>query len=66
MQILRTRQVLDKLRVSRTTLWRLTQGGDFPKPIELSPGGAVGYVEAEIDAYLERRLKARDGQSQAA
>ena len=45
--------------LSATTLWRLTQRGEFPKPIRLS-AGAVGWLDSEISAWLADRVAARE------
>ena len=34
-KILRWPQVVEKVGISRTTLWRMCNQGDFPKPIPL-------------------------------
>ncbi|MCP4184850.1 MAG: AlpA family phage regulatory protein [Hyphomicrobiales bacterium] len=41
--------------LSRATRWRLRQCGDFPKPVQLSPG-RVGYPVYLIDAWISERL----------
>jgi len=36
--------------VSRTTIWRLRKAGDFPRPVEVSPG-RVAWREDDIAAW---------------
>jgi len=44
--------------LSRGTIYlRITQG-TFPKPVSLG-GRAVGWLEAEVQQWLERRIEAR-------
>lgn len=57
--ILRTPKVQERLGVTRTTLWRWVKAGRFPKPVQLGPQ-AVGWLEHEIDAWLEARAAERD------
>jgi prophage regulatory protein len=45
---------------SKPHLWRLEKAGKFPKRVPIG-AGRYGYVEAEIDAYLEAKIDARDG-----
>ncbi|HEY5129286.1 MAG TPA: AlpA family phage regulatory protein [Bradyrhizobium sp.] len=47
------------IEYSKPHLWRLEKAGKFPKRV---PVGAsrYGYVEAEIDAYINARIAARD------
>ena len=56
----RKRQVLTLTGLSATTLWRLVRRGAFPAPIQLSPG-AVGWLDAEVTAWLSERAGAREG-----
>jgi predicted DNA-binding transcriptional regulator AlpA len=41
-----------------STLWRKTKHGQFPKAVKI--GNRRGWVESEIDAYLESLIAARD------
>jgi hypothetical protein len=45
---------------SRVTRWRLRQDGKFPEPVQLSPG-RVGYVKAEVLAWIQERIKTARG-----
>jgi prophage regulatory protein len=53
-RILRPAAVAEKLAVCRATFWRYTKRPDFPRAVRLSPG-AVGFVEEEIDDWIERQ-----------
>jgi prophage regulatory protein len=44
---------------SRQQIWRLYKAGKFPKPIQLSDQ-RVGFVEAEVDAWLQKKVAERD------
>ena len=52
----RKRQVLERLSISNSTLYRLVRAGAFPAPIRLT-GRAVGWVSAEVDAWVARRRR---------
>lgn len=43
--------------LSLSTIYRLMQRGDFPKPIELSEH-AVGWVVEDVQAWIESRRSA--------
>jgi prophage regulatory protein len=45
--------------LSKPQLWRLEKDGKFPKRVPISLG-RYGYVEEEIDAYIDSRIRARD------
>jgi prophage regulatory protein len=53
-KFVRTKDVLQMLGVSRTTLWRMVQSGAFPKPV-LIASRATGHVLAEVEAWMESR-----------
>ena len=57
-RILRKRDVLLKISVSSTTLWRMQRAGIFPKSFPISRG-LVGWRESDIDAWIDRRSKSR-------
>ena len=54
--ILRLPDVKRSTGLSRSTIYlRITQG-TFPKPVSLG-GRAVGWLEAEVQRWLERRIE---------
>ena len=53
-EILRTRAVIDKVGLSRSTLHRLRRAGEFPQAIQLSPN-AVGWLATDINEWLTNR-----------
>ena len=59
-EILRTPQVLELIPISRATLWRRVQSGQFPPPLRL--GGpnsrAVGWRRTDIEEWLRNLLAA--------
>jgi len=55
--ILRRPQVEARTGLSRSTIYARIQDGTFPRPILLG-SRAVGWLEHEIDDWLDQRLKA--------
>ena len=45
---------------SKPHLWRLERANKFPKRVPIG-AGRYAYVEAEIDAWIDARISARDG-----
>ncbi|MDE0132225.1 MAG: AlpA family phage regulatory protein [bacterium] len=43
--------------LSRTTLWRLRQSGEFPRPVRLGGDSsrAVGWLRGDIEAWIHSR-----------
>ena len=54
MKILRMRDVLEMVGVSRTTVWRQVKAGNFPAPIRLSPR-SVGWRQSDIEEWIASR-----------
>ena len=59
LKLLPTAVVLDRVCMSKTQLYRLINAGEFPAP---APVGRhrVGFIEAEVNAWIEQRIKMRD------
>jgi len=58
--ILRRREVERMTGLSRTTIWRLERGGDFPQRVQLS-ANSVGWRSNEVHAWIEARRPAPSG-----
>ena len=56
-RILRLPEVKRSTGLSRSTLYLRISEGTFPKPLSLG-GRAVGWLEAEIQEWLQRRVEA--------
>ncbi|MCU7931386.1 MAG: AlpA family transcriptional regulator [Candidatus Thiodiazotropha sp. (ex Codakia rugifera)] len=54
--ILRLPAVKARTGLSRSTIYLRISEGNFPKPVSLG-GRAVGWVEIEIQAWLERQIE---------
>lgn len=59
LKILRRPTVLKKIPVCRSTMYAMIAAGKFPAPIKLGPR-SVGWVEQEVDDWLQEQIKARD------
>ena len=55
--ILRLPEVRRSTGLSRSTIYARIAEGRFPKPVSLG-GRAVGWIEAEIEEWLEQRIEA--------
>ena len=58
-KVLRRPAVEGKVKLCRSTIYGLIKDGKFPAPIRLGPR-SVGWVAAELDTWLEERVKERD------
>jgi prophage regulatory protein len=58
-RILRSKNVQSKTGYSRMQIHRLERAGDFPPRVRLGPN-SVGWLESEVDDWLEKKVKIRD------
>jgi prophage regulatory protein len=57
-RFLRLRAVLEKTGLTRSTAYALIKSCDFPSPVNIGPR-AVGWVEDEIDGWIDHRIASR-------
>lgn len=62
--ILKLPQVQAKTGLGKTRVYGLVRSGDFPKPVRLGKK-AVGWVDAEIEEWILRRMALRDDLGEA-
>ena len=52
-RLLRLQDVLQRIAVSRTTLYRWVRLGQFPRPRSLTPtGSTVAWLATEVEAWI--------------
>lgn len=59
MKLLRLPQVIERTSLRRSTIYEMMQAGTFPKPVKLNLR-SNGWIEAEIDAFIEARIAERE------
>lgn len=57
LKILRRKQLESRLGLSRSTIYSMVAANELPPPIRLGSGRAVGWIEAEIDAWLAAQVE---------
>jgi len=57
-RLLRRAEVMDRVGLSKSTLYSRISAGTFPKPVTL--GSSVRWVEAEVEAWISERVSERD------
>lgn len=57
MRIIKLPAVENKTGKKRTQIYEAVAKGTFPKPVKIGPR-AVGWVEEEIDQWIESRIAA--------
>ncbi len=57
-QILKLKEISSLTKLSSSTIYRLVQAGEFPKPIKLA-AHASGWLESDIEDWIQARQKAR-------
>lgn len=60
-KLIRIKTVINLTGLSKSYIYELRNKGQFPQTIQLVPGGAsVAWVESEILAWIDSRIKERD------
>jgi prophage regulatory protein len=57
--ILRRSQLEEKLGLTRSTIYKLMQDNEFPRPIKIGRR-AVGWPEKEVNAWLDAKFAERE------
>lgn len=57
--ILRRSQLEEKLGLTRSTIYKLMQDNEFPRPIKIGRR-AVGWPEKEVNAWLDAKFADRE------
>jgi predicted DNA-binding transcriptional regulator AlpA len=55
MRAIRIKEVIAKVGLGQSTLYRMMAAGQFPKPFEIVPGRNA-WIEGDIDEWLARRV----------
>ncbi|NOX84053.1 MAG: AlpA family transcriptional regulator [Alphaproteobacteria bacterium] len=58
MRIIDLLEVRKRVVYSKNHIYRLMRAGEFPRQVRLGPA-RVGWVEDEIDEWIEQRVAAR-------
>ena len=58
-QILKLKEISSLTKLSSSTIYRLVQAGEFPKPIKLATH-ASGWLESDIEAWIRDRKEASE------
>ena len=58
-RILSIKQVLERVPISRQTLYSWVAQGEFPKQIQIS-SNRVGWDEQEVDEFIQGLIDNRD------
>lgn len=57
-RLLRRADVMDRVGLSKSTLYSRISAGTFPKPVTL--GSSVRWVESEVEGWISERVSERD------
>ncbi|WP_236201226.1 AlpA family transcriptional regulator [Pseudomonas pseudonitroreducens] len=59
MRIIRLREVISATGLARSTIYKLMGANEFPQSVPLV-GRSVGWVESEIQAWIQSKIVLRD------
>ena len=58
LNIIRLPELCKKIGMSKPSVYRLMKQGHFPNSIQISGARSVGWIEAEVDSWIESRMQA--------
>ena len=58
-RILRLPEVCRRVGYRRASIYKFVKANTFPQPVKIGPG-AIGFLEAEIDAWIASKVATRD------
>lgn len=58
LKLIKLQTVLERCAVSRATLYRMIAAGTFPRPVSLTGGRAVAWLQHDIEAWISSRVLA--------
>lgn len=56
LKVIRTKDLLEQLNISRISLWRWSREGKFPQPLRVN-GRAFGYRVQDVESWLDGQKK---------
>jgi prophage regulatory protein len=59
-RILRFPEVVSRTGLSRSTVYGRIRAGDFPLPVPLGEGRAVGFLEREVNSWIDSLMNRRE------
>jgi prophage regulatory protein len=59
-RVIRLSEVKYRTGMARSTIYRRIAQGEFPKPIPLGSCRIVGWLESEIDIWLDQKIFERE------
>ncbi|MGB3423836.1 MAG: AlpA family transcriptional regulator [Castellaniella sp.] len=64
MKALKIKDVVEKVSLGQSTVYKMVAAGTFPKPFQIAPN-RVAWVESEIDDWLSELASRRTGGQEA-
>ena len=58
MRFIRLKEVMETTGLSRSCIYKYIEGGNFPRNVPLG-GRAVGWVESEVQEWINSRVALR-------
>lgn len=60
MRIIRLKEVMHKTGLARSTVYKYMAEKRFPASVQLGEGSCVGWVESEVDDWIEMLVSQRE------
>ncbi|MEM1235121.1 MAG: AlpA family transcriptional regulator [Pseudomonadota bacterium] len=57
-RLLTVREVAERTRLSRATIYKMVRDGDFPRQVQIG-ANKVAWLRSEVEAWIQSRADAR-------
>lgn len=57
-RMIRRKEIIERLGINQSTLYRWCQNGNFPKAIQIGPN-SVAWLRSDFNKWLKQRIKNR-------
>lgn len=65
-RLIRIKEVMQQTGLARATLYRRIKEGTFPKPVKLGSARSSGWIQSEVDEWIDRQISESRNQQKAA
>ncbi|RZQ02769.1 AlpA family transcriptional regulator [Vibrio vulnificus] len=65
MKVIRLKEVMALTGLSKSSIYRFSESNDFPKSVPLG-ARSVGWIESEVNQWLERKISSREQEKRSA
>ncbi|NWL80581.1 AlpA family transcriptional regulator [Pseudomonas taiwanensis] len=63
MRVMRIEEVIKRTGLARSSIYKYALNRTFPQQVQLGVGGAVGWLEHEVNAWVKEQIEKSRGET---